>query len=532
MSNDLLPGLIAVLGLIGLASIVAPRLRLPPAVLLAVAGIGWACLPGLAPLEIAPRIVLSVFLPPLLYSEAWRASWHDFRRWLRPILSLAIGLVAFTILCVGLTAKVLMPGLPWAVCFLIGAILSPTDTVAVYSVLSRLRVPRRAMAIFGGESLINDATGLLGVQLALAVIFSGVFEAGSIAVDFARIAGIGIASGVGVGVLAAASNARLKGTNVLFVASLVAPYLAFAVADALGASGVIAVVVAGFVASWRLNLIAAESRVDIYTAWDVLAFILNSLMFLFVGLEIPRRLGADPLTTLGPLGTGLAISAVVVLARLLWFWPAAYIPLWLFPRLRAREGGYPDPRAVLVGGWCGIRGAISLAAALALPRALQDGTPFPGRAEVQTAVLVTIVVTLIGQGSTLGPLVRWLGLRSDPSTEADTQKAREAMLVAGIARLDEFCKEKSCPLAVHRYRDMMADQLAELRELEESARKHATQRLEVSREVRRAVWQAETAELLRLRDAGKINDGDHQSLQLEIDREHTDLSEAHDGDRS
>lgn len=524
--SELVPGLIAVLGLIGLASIVAPRIGLPPAVLLAIAGIGWALLPGLAPLEIAPRVVLSVFLPPLLYSEAWRASWHDFRRWLRPILSLAIGLVAFTILCVGLAAKGLMPELPWAVCFLIGAILSPTDTISVYSVLSRLRVPRRAMAIFGGESLINDATGLLGVQLAIAVIFSGVFEAGSIAIDFARIAGIGIASGIGVGLLAAAGNARLKGTNVLFVFSLVAPYLAFAAAEAFGASGIIAVVIAGFVASWRLNLIPAESRVDLYTAWDVLAFMLNALMFLFVGLEIPRSLGADLHTMLGPLGMGLTISAVVVVARLLWFWPAAYIPLWLFPGLRAREGGYPDPRAVLVGGWCGVRGAISLAAALALPRVLEDGTPFPGRAEVQTVVLVTIVVTLIGQGSTLGPLVRWLGLRSDPSTEGETRKAKEAMLVAGIARLDEFCNEKSCPVAVYRYRDIMNDQLAELRELEESARKHATRRLEVSREVRRAVWQAETAELLRLRDTGKINDGDHQNLQLEIDREHADLGPA------
>ena len=179
---------------------------------------------------------------------------------------------------------------------------------------------------------------------------------------------------------------------------------------------------------------------------------------------------------------------------------------------------------MLLGGWCGVRGAISLAAALALPRVLPDGTPFPGRAEVQTAVLVTIVVTLIGQGSTLGPLVRWLGMPSDPTTEAETQKAREAMLVAGIARLDEFCNEDRCPPAVFRYRDVMVDQLAELRELEESARKHASRRLAVSREVRRAVWQAETAELLRLRDAGKINDGDHQNLQLELDREHTDLS--------
>jgi CPA1 family monovalent cation:H+ antiporter len=223
------------------------------------------------------------------------------------------------------------------------------------------------------------------------------------------------------------------------------------------------------------------------------------------------------------LGTGIAIGGVVVLARFVWFWPAAYIPLWLLPRLRAKEGGYPDPRAVFLAGWCGVRGAVSLAAALALPRTLPSGAPFPGLAAIEAAVLVTIVVTLIGQGSTLGLLVRWLRLPGDPTTETETRKAREAMLAAGIARLDAFCTEASCPIAVYRYRDVMADRLAELRELEESERKHATRRLEVSREVRRAVWQAETTELLRLRDAGEINDQDHQGLQLEIDREHADL---------
>jgi len=247
------------------------------------------------------------------------------------------------------------------------------------------------------------------------------------------------------------------------------------------------------------------------------------LMFLFVGLEIPRRLGTDLTATLGPLGTGLAVAAVVGLARLVWFWPAAYLPLWLFPRLRVREGGYPDPRAVTLASWCGVRGAVSLAAALALPHALPGGAPFPGRAEIEAAVLVTIVVTLIGQGSTLGPLVRWLRLTSDAQTDSETRKAREAMLAAGIARLDEFCTAESCPIAVYRYRDAMVDRLTELRELDESERKHARRRLEVSRDVRRAVWQAETAELLRLRDAGEINDSDHQNLQLEIDREHADV---------
>ena len=521
--TDFLPSLIAVLGLIGVTTIAARRIGLPPPVLIAAAGIAWAMLPGLAPPEFDPHVVLAIFLPPLLYAEAWSASWHDFRRWMRPILSLAVGLVAVTILCVGLAAKALMPGLPWAVCFLIGAILSPTDTVAVHAVLSRLRVPRRITAILGGESLVNDATGLLGVQLATTVVLSGVFEAGSIAIHFARIAGLGVASGAAVGLLAVALNTRLRGTAVLFVFSLAAPYLAYAVAEAAGASGILAVVVAGFVASWRLDVIAPESRADLYVAWDVLTFVLDALMFLFVGLEVPRRLGASSATLFGPLGTGLTISVVVILVRIVWFWPAAYVPPWLFPRLRTWEGGYPDPRAVALGGWCGVRGAVSLAAALALPRTLPGGTPFPGLAEIDSAVLVTILVTLIGQGSTLAPLVRWLRLPSDPTTEQEVRRAREGMLAAGIARLDAFCDEERCPIAVFRYRDAMTDQLAELRALDEIEREQAAQRLAVSRDVRRAVWDAETAELLRMRDAGEINDAAHQELQLELDREHSDL---------
>ena len=519
----MLPGLIAVLCLIGLAAVAAPRLRLPAPVLLAAAGIAWALIPVLAPPVIDPHVILSVFLPPLLYADAWRSSWRDFRRWLRPILSLAIGLVAFTTLCAGVVAKWLIPELPWAICFLIGAVVSPTDTVAVHGVLSRLRMPRRVTAIIGGESLINDATGLLGVQLAVTVIMTGVFEMSSVATRFLQIAGIGVLSGVGVGLVAIGLNARVRGTAVLFVFSLVAPYLAFELADALGASGVLAVVVAGFVASWRIDLIPPESRVDLTADWDVLTFLLNGVMFLYVGLSTPQLLMADNGVRADLLVFGLAIGAIVVLARLVWFWPAAYLPLWLLPKLRAREGGYAAPRAVLLGSWCGVRGAVSLAAALALPWALPDGTPFPGRIAIEAVVLTTILVTLFGQGATVGPLVHWLRIPGDPATETETRRAREAMLAAGIARLDAFCNEKSCPIAVYRYRDLMSDRLTELREIDATERRHATRRLEVSRAVQRAVYEAETAELLRLRDAGEINDLDHQDLQLELDREHAEL---------
>ncbi|HJQ97453.1 MAG TPA: Na+/H+ antiporter [Candidatus Polarisedimenticolaceae bacterium] len=513
----LLPSLIAVLGLIALAAVAEPRVRLPAPVLLSVAGIGWALIPGLRPIEIDPHVVLAVFLPPLIYADAWDASWHDFRRWLRPILSLAIGLVAFTILTVGLAAKLFMPQLPWAACFLLGAILSPTDTVAVHAVLSRLRVPRRLTAIVGGESLVNDATGLVGVQLALVVVATGVFEWSTIAVEFARITFLGIASGVAAGFLAIGLNSYLRGTEVLFVSSLVIPYAAYGAAEALGASGILAVVVAGFVASWRLDKVPPESRVDLYAAWSMVELILNGLMFLFIGLEIPRRSGA--LLTAGgrPVLVGLSIAAVVIVARMLYIWPAAYVPLWFSKWFRQKEGGYPPAVGVTIAGWCGVRGAVSLAAALALPMDI------PGRAEIESAVLLTIVITLIGQGATLEPLVQLLRVPQDPPAEEERRKAREVMLAAGIARLDAFCTEESCPIDVYRYRDEMNDRLQELREMDENERRRAERRMAVSREVRRAVWEAESAALLSLRDAGEINDRCYQDLQLELDREHAGL---------
>jgi len=519
----ILPTLILMLCVIGLMSLLAQKIAIPTPVLLAVAGVVWSLIPTLPSLEITPGVILSVFLPPLLYADAWQASWIDFRRWLRPILQLAIGLVAFTILTVGLVAHWALPGLPWAACFLLGAIVSPTDTVAVHAVLERLRVPRRATAILGGESLVNDATGLLGAGLATVVVLTGVFEAGRIGSSFARIAGLGIVIGVAVGLAAATINYFVRGTHVLFAFSLVAPYAAFYLAEHAGASGVLAVVIAGFVASWRLHYIAPESRVELYSSWEQLAFMLNSLMFLYVGLEAPDRLRRAIETVPGIIGIALLISLAVILARFVWIFPGAYVPLWLWPRLRRREGGYPSPRAVILASWCGVRGAVSLAAALSVPLTLKNGAPFPGRAEIIACTLAVILVTLIGQGVTLLPLVRRLGLSDADPTDAEVRRAREAMLAAGIARLDAFCSEASCPIAVYRLRDAMSDQLASLQDEDAMARAQALRRLSIAGDVRRAIYQAQTNALLTLRDQGVVNDRVHQEMQLELDRATTDL---------
>jgi CPA1 family monovalent cation:H+ antiporter len=522
--GEILPTLLLLLCAIGLMSFLAQKVTIPAPVLLAVAGMVWSLIPSLPSLEINPRLVLSVFLPPLLYADAWEASWLDFRRWLRPILQLAVGLVAFTIFAVGLVAHWATPTLPWGACFLLGAIVSPTDTVAVQAVLERLRMPRRAIAILGGESLVNDATGLLGVELATVVVLSGAFEAGATGLFFLRIAGLGVVIGAAVGWTAATINHYVRGTQLLFALSLVAPYLAYFLAEEVGASGVLAVVIAGFVASWRIHYIAPESRVELHSSWDHLSFMLNGVMFLFVGLETPPRL-KQAIDTPGILGIAVLVSVTVIAARLVWMFPSAYLPLRFSQRLRQREGGYPEPRAVVLAAWCGVRGAVSLAAALSVPLLLRDGVPFPGRAEIVACTLVVIVVTLIGQGTTLGPLVHRLGLVDADPAGLEVHRAREAMLSAGIARLDAFCSEESCPIAVYRLREAMSDQLASLQSEDAMMRTEALRRLAVADEVRRAVYQAETDALLSLRDHGTLNDRTHQQLQLDLDRENADLRE-------
>lgn len=515
-----LPILIALLAALSAAPALSERLRAPQPLVLAAVGLGLSYLPGLPRAPLDPNLILVLFLPPILYADAFETSWVDFKRWLRPILMLAVGLVAFTILGVGLVARAFLPELPWAACFLLGAIVSPTDTVAVVAVIEKLRVPRRVTAILGGESLVNDATGLVGVQLAIAVVLSGAFDGGGIAWRFAWVAGGGVAVGLAVGAFFAWLNSIVRQTPVLFALSLLSPYAAMGAALALGISGVLAVVVAGFLVAWRIHGVPPQARIELYSTWHLVIGLLNGTCFLFIGLEAPhlatelwRDAGARPLLM------GLGVSAAVVLCRVLWVFPLAYLPLRFAPSLREREGGYPQLRNVALASWCGVRGAVSLAAALSIPLALPDDAPFPGRAAIVVATLVVILVTLVVQGGTLGLLVRVLGIRGDDDSEAEVRGAREALLEAGIRRLDAFCSERSCPISVHHWRTQMQDELASLRDEDEERRRQARSRLDINLEVREAVVEQQARELLALRDRGRINDRTYLALQLDLDRE-------------
>lgn len=523
-----LPSIIALLAIVSLACVAAPRLRVSAPVLLAASGFAAALLPDLRIPRLDPELILVLFLPPLLYSDAFDTSWVDFRRWIRPILMLAVGLVAATILAIGMLTKALFPELPWAACFTLGAVVAPTDTVAVQSVIERLRVPRRLTAILGGESLVNDATGLVGVQIGVALLLSGSFEAGAVFGTFAWVAGGGVVVGVAAGALFALLNRLVSGSQPLFALSLLAPYLAFAAASELDTSGVLAVVTAGFIVSWNIHHVAPQARLRLYATWDLLVFVLNALCFVFIGLEAPHLLQAPDVGDRSHLVvSGVVVAFAVIAVRFAWIFPGAYVPYWLFPSLTRREGNAPPWRAIVVSGWCGVRGVISLAAALALPSTLDDGTPFPGRDVIVFLALSVILITLFVQGLTLQPLVRFLGLREDDDDEADVRSARGALLAAGIARLDEFCSETSCPISVHHWRTAMKDELATLRDEQGERGRAASARLATHRDVRSAVLAAQSQKLLELRDSGAINDNTYLMLQLDLDRAHA----AHEGER-
>jgi len=525
-----LQALIAVLSALAVVTVLAPRLRLPQPLALALAGVGLTFVPAVRALPLSPDLILVGFLPPLLYADAWQTSWRDFRRWLRPILMLAVGLVALTILVVGVVVHACVPELPWAACFVLGAIVSPTDTVAAQAVLEKLRVPRRMTAILGGESLVNDATGLVGVQIGVVVVMHGMFSWSGMLGQFAWVAGLGIGLGLAFGLVFAWLNRFVREPSVAFTVSLLAPYLAYAVATVLEVSGVLAVVVAGAVGAWRIHWIPAGTRTSLRTSWAQLTFLLNGLCFLYIGLASPCLLQEAVREGAKVWHAGLAVSAATIGTRILWCWPNAYLPLWLSKSWREREGGYPSPRAVMLVSWCGVRGAVSLAAALALPLSLPpvDGEvlPFPGRDMIVSCTLAVILTTLFVQGGTLFPLVRLLGLRDDGTTAAEMRAARERLLHAGIARLDAFCSERSCPVAVHRLREAMSDELASLQADDAAERARAAQRLAVSREVRLEVAAAQETALLRLRDAGSIDDEAYNKLLVELDHAHVDAERA------
>jgi len=418
-------------------TVVARRLGIPYPIVMTIGGLALSFVPNLPRVELPPEIVFLVFLPPILFAAAYTMSPRELRMYARPIGLLAIGLVLATTLVVGVVVHALVPEIGWAAAFALGAIVSPPDAVAATSIARRLGLPRRAVAILEGESLVNDATALVALRLAIAAAATGTFSFAEAASSFVIVAVGGVVIGLAVGFVLVWIEDRLNDPPVEVLVSLLGPFAAWIPAEALHVSGVLSVVTAGLILGRAApRVMSSDTRVLGSGVWQMAIFVLNGLVFILIGLQLPTITGslrAD--RSLGELAIlGVTVSLAVILVRLAWVFPGTYLPRWLSAGIRAREA-QPSPRVVLVVAWAGMRGVVSLAAVLALPLTVEGGAPFPGRDLLLFLTFSVILATLVGQGLSLPWLIRRLGVGDDGSSEHEELHAREAATAAALDRI-------------------------------------------------------------------------------------------------
>jgi monovalent cation/hydrogen antiporter len=411
--NLMLVSLIAIIAL----EVLAKRVRLPPAAALLVGGVAMAFVPGLPRFELDPELVLVVFLPPLLMYGAYFFVWDDFKRNLSGILLLAIGAVAFTTFAVGYAVHLVVPDLPWAACFALGAVVSPPDAVAAKAVLERVALPRRLMVLLEGESLLNDAAGLVLFRFAVAAALSGVFSAPRAVGSFALLAIGGVAVGIIAGFIAVWIMRALEDDYLVITTSMLTAWVSYIAGEMLGISSVIATVTCGMVVGWHQHeVFSAAQRMRGTAFWQIVVFVLEALVFVLMGLSlrgIVVRLGGigDAFALLGP--ATIAVIVVTILSRFVWVYGVEAVKgvIWnASGRKQETKDGeicglQPDWRAATVIGWAGMRGVVTLAVALSLPEEM------PGRDLIIFAGFAVILVTVLLQGTTMGPLIGWLSIQ-------------------------------------------------------------------------------------------------------------------------
>jgi CPA1 family monovalent cation:H+ antiporter len=500
---------------------IARRFKFPYPIALVAGGAALGLVPNLPQYAFDPQIILVAVLPPILYQAALLTSWTDFKANIRPIGLLAIGLVAVTTLAVGATLKLMVPDVPWAVAFVLGAIVSPPDAVAATAILSRLNMPRRIVTILEGESLVNDATGLVLYKFAVAAVLTGAFSFMDATVQFGRVSVGGIAVGVVLAFAYIAVHKRLGDPFIEVLTVLTIPYAAYLAAEAVQVSGVLAVVAAGLVRGrYAPEIVSAEMRIMARSVWNLLVFLLNCLVFTLIGLQIHgvvRNLGHLPPALL--VAIAITVTGVAIAVRFAWVFPVAYLPQRLSGNLRDSTPRQ-NKRELVIIGWCGMRGIVSLAAALALPHTLPGGAPFPHRDLIIFVTFVVIVATLVGQGLTLTPLIRRLRVGSRWRLHDEQVRVRAAMSSAALAAIDETLATEGVPA---QWAQGLKAEIAERIALAASEGEDLTPRMELVNRLRHAAIQAERRELIRLWRENEIGDEVMHHLMELLDYEQAHL---------
>ena len=522
---------ILVLLLIVLAAVafVSNKLRVPTSILMVITGVGLAFIPSLPAVEIEPEMILLLVLPPIIYSSSVAMSWREFRFNLRPIALLAIGCVVFTTVTVAAAMHYLL-GLPWEIGFVLGAIVSPPDAVAPMSVLRRLKLPKRIMIILEGEGLANDATALILYRFAVVAVSSGTFSFNQAIGTFGAIVVGEIVWGIGIGWLMLRLRRFVRDPRIEITLSIVTPFIAYWPPEHLGGSGVLATVVTGLYISWNgLLLISSATRLQGIFFWGFFIYLIEGMVFLVTGLQartLIERITHAQLREL--LISAAVVCAVVIVARFVWIYPATYLPRWLIPGVRRRDPSPPWEYPFILS-FTGVRGIVSLAAALAIPFTTSAGEPFPARDLILFLTFSVILVTLVGQGLLLSPVIRLLGLsragtRERKEERAQEREARRLAIEAVIAKIDTistergFSKDELKPLHIHH-----RDRLKHIVHQDDGDAKHR-KIADLHDEVELLLIEAERDAINTMFRDGKLNDEARRRIERELDLREADLA--------
>ena len=492
---------------------------------LMIGGLAVGFVPGLPEVRLQSELVFAVFLPPILYTAAIATPLRGFAFNLRPILLLAFGLVAFTTAAVALALLWIVPGMPPAVAVLIGALVSPPDAVAATAVMQRLNLPPRIVTVLEGESLVNDAAALVIYKFAIAAILTGAFSWQEATLEFAWIALAGTLLGAAIGWASVWISRRVIDSFAAAMVSLAVPFATYLAAEAVHSSSVLAVVAAGLVRNWFISeMSTAETRLRTFTTWEVVVFLVNSVVFVLIGLQLrPILDGLADYPVLTLIGYAVVTALVTIVVRPLWVFPMAYLPRWVVPGLAARDPA-PPWQWLAVISWAGLRGVVSLAGALAVPLATANGAPFPMRDLVLFLVYTTIFATLVLQGLALPAIIRALGVSGDRAAAARATEqalARVKMSWAALAEIDTLAHGLKLPArVVEPVRGAYAGPLEELGvDDENAATPERRAEEEARRRLHRAAVEARRRRLLKLHRDRLVGDETLRALERELDLE-------------
>ncbi|MFN7996937.1 MAG: Na+/H+ antiporter [Bryobacteraceae bacterium] len=500
--------------------LLARRIGTPYPIVMVIGGLIVALIPGMPRITLNPDLIFLVVLPPLLYAAAWTTSWRDFRYNLVSIFLLAFGLVAFTVAGVALIAPAVFAGFDWRLGIVLGAVVAPTDAIAATSIARRVGLPGRIVDLLEGESLINDATGLLALQFATALVIQN--QAPTLPqgiLTLAWLTGGGIGLGAAVGWVVAQIERRIDDGPIEITLSILVPYTAYLAAEKMHTSGVLAVVVCGLFLSRRsASFFSPSVRIQIWSVWQSLNFVLNGFVFVLIGLQLPVIRGSLQGYSLSSLVIdGALFSALLILLRLAWVFPGARVAWLIRTRVAHQKERPPRLRPTFVLGWTGMRGVVSLAAALALPTVLADGSPWPQRNVVVFLTFCVIFVTLVLQGITLPPLIRAIGLAGAAGPNCEELEARRIVTEAAVSHLED-AKERDDAKSAAVYDDLIGhyrQRLATLQPRTESPEEEDAHDREG--ELSLEALRVERETLIRLRDEGRINDEVLRRIERELD---------------